>query len=110
MGGLWEKDAALVPVRVDEEVFLDLVWRVGLPVLDAVPEGGGMGGTVSPPLSNFAIKSLNDGFRALKLGVDFVAALLPYCNGDRICDCTNWDVPTELNAPIVASANGSLYR
>jgi hypothetical protein len=101
-------------VGVDEEVCLDLVKRVGLPVLDTVLDtvldAGGRGGTGSPTLSNFATRSLKDDFRVLKLGVDFAAAAFPYCNGDRICDCPNCDFSRELNDPIVASAKGSLYR
>ena len=86
------------------------MWRVGLPVLDAVRDAEGKGGTGSAAVSNFATRSLKDDFRALKVGVDFAAAVFPYCNGDRTCDCPNCDVPSDLNDPIVASAKGSLYR
>ena len=84
--------------------------RVGLPVLDAVRDVGGKGGTGSPALSNFATRSLKDDFRALKLGVEFVAAVFPYCSGDRIREIPNCDVPGDPKESIVASAKGSLYR
>ena len=108
MAGAWENEAVLVPVGVDEDVFRGLVYRVGLPVLEFVRDVEGKGGTESPALSNFATRSLKDGFRAVKLGVDFVAAVFPYCNGNSICDFPNWDVPSEFRDPMVASAKGSL--
>jgi hypothetical protein len=82
MAGFWENEAVLVPVGVDEDVFRGLVYRVGLPVLEVVRDVEGKSGTGSPALSNFATRSLKDAFRAVKLGVDFVAAEFPNCNGD----------------------------
>jgi hypothetical protein len=82
MAGFWENEAVLVPAGVDEDVFRGLVYRVGLPVLEFVRDVEGKSGTGSPALSNFATRSLKDAFRAVKLGVDFVAAEFPYCNGD----------------------------
>ena len=81
MAGFWENEAVLVPAGVDEDVFRGLVYRVGLPVLEFVREVEGKGGTEFPALSNFATRSLKDVFRAVKLGVDFVAAEFPYCSG-----------------------------
>jgi len=108
MAGFWENEAVLVPVGVDEDVLRAFVYRVGLPVLEFVREVEGKGGTESPALSNFATRSLKDVFRVVKLGVDFVAAVFPYCNGDRIRDSPNCDVPREFSDPMVASAKGSL--
>lgn len=90
------------------DVFLDLVYREGLAVLEFVLDTGGNGGASSPAVSNFATRSLNEAFRPLKVGVDFVAALLPYCNDDRVFADPNDDSPGDLKDPMVASANGSL--
>jgi hypothetical protein len=82
MAGFWENEVVLVPVGVEEDVLRGLVYRVGLPVLEFVRDVEGKSGTGSPALSNFATRSRKDVFRVVKLGVDFVATELPYCNGD----------------------------
>jgi hypothetical protein len=81
MAGFWENEAVRVLVDAAEDVFRGLVYSVGLPVLEWVRAVDGKSGTGSPALSNLATRSLKDVFRAVKLGVDFVAAEFPYCNG-----------------------------
>ena len=64
--------------ELDADVFLLLVCKVGLPVLEVCCEYEGKGGTSSAVVSNFATNSLKDEFLALSVGVDFAALALPY--------------------------------
>lgn len=105
---------ALAPNVFDVDDFLDLGYKAGLtalePDLDVVLEAGGNGGTSSPVLSNLATRSLNEDLRPCKAVVDLGTVLLPCCNEDRVFAGPNAEPSGALKEPMVASANGSLYR